>query len=130
MIIESLPLILASISAIGTLSIGIFLFKFWRGLNPTIKKAFSQLSAKGVDARDVKRLEGLVVTDMKNMAQEQYPELEVFLAALSGETQQLMEEKPYLIPVLLTRWAPYLKAFRDMALGQLTNQSGKKFNIE
>ena len=130
MIIEQLSLIIASISAIGTLLIGAFLFKFWRGLNPTIKKAFSQLSAKGKDAKDIKKLEGLIVTDMKNMAQEQYPELEVFLAALSGETQQLMDEKPYLIPVLLTRWAPYLKAFRDMALGQLINPSKKAFNIE
>lgn len=128
--IETLSIIISSIAAIGTVLIGAFLFKFWRGLNPTIKKAFSHLSAKGKDAKDIKKLEGLIVTDMKDMAQEQYPELEVFLSALSGETQQLIEEKPYLIPVLLTRWAPYLKAFRDMALGQLTNQSGQKFNIE
>jgi hypothetical protein len=78
---------------------------------PTMKKAFGQLSEKGVEAREVKRVEKMVAKDMKDFAMQQNPEVALVLSALRGETMEALEENPQIAMQLIGKYRPLLEQF-------------------
>ena len=93
--------------------------------SPTVSKAFSQLSEKGVEAKEFKRLEQMVGEDIKEYAISQNPEIALMLGAIRGEATEILEEHPEYLLQLLTKYKPLIEQFA----GQLTGNRERSQHI-
>ncbi len=81
---------------------------------PMAKKAMGLVSEKGVDSRQLKTAEKMVMKDV--MAQEM-PEMEVIKGYLSGDTLAYLEENPQVLPALFAKYEPMLKKLAGRFMG-------------
>lgn len=69
-----------------------------------MKAAASALGTKSGDARQAKKMENMMITDIM----EQYPELEIALEYFSPETAEMIKKHPQRALTLLARYKPIL----------------------
>jgi len=75
--------------------------------NEAISRGMSSMGNVGREAKDIKKMEKLMVTDIM----EEYPEIELALEYFSPETAELIKKHPERALKLLTRYKPLIDAF-------------------
>lgn len=82
------------------------------GMSNVTKAAASVLGSQGVDVKQLKKMEKMVMGDLL----EQYPEIELALDRFSPETADYMRNNPKAALILMQRWGPYLEKFMGGAV--------------
>jgi len=75
-----------------------------------MKAAASAMGKTGVEAKEIKKMEKMMVTDIM----EQYPEIEMALEYFSPDTADMIRKHPARALTLLTRYKPII----DQILGR------------
>ena len=75
-----------------------------------MKAAASAMGKTGVEAKEIKKMEKMMVTDIM----EQYPEIEMALEYFSPDTADMIRKHPQRALTLLTRYKPLI----DQILGR------------
>jgi len=92
-------------------------------------KAFGFLAEKGVDAKKLKQVEGLVTEDVQKGMLTMFPEIEIVLGWLSPDTLEMIKENPAILPILIQRYGPLIGMFKGRLQGAQSGQGEKGFDF-
>lgn len=84
----------------------------------------TSLGNKSGETKQVKKAEKMVMGDLMN---SQFPEAELIMSALSGETKAYLEENPHVVPHLIARYAPIIKQLAGQFSG--ANEQLQKYDL-